>query len=290
MESVGQKLRAARLNLGLSLEDISARTRINLKNLSALEADAFEVISSRFIYKSFALQVAQAVGLNPDSLRDALDAAVSQIPEPLVPGHPGAPIPPHLPSLRASRVRLSRWVYSLALLIAMLAACSGLYAMWQNSRGSLMASVAKLEVSLEGKRSRPVASPVTPAPGVAHSPITAPVAASPVPQPPPPAVRIEVSALETSWLSVVADGKQVYAGILQPSESKSLEGREMARIRTGNAGGVEVTFNGKKLGPLGSRGQVRTVEFQKDGYRILEPTAHLALANFDPSAHQGFGQ
>jgi cytoskeleton protein RodZ len=289
MESVGQKLRAARLHLGVRLEDVSACTRINLKYLTALEADAFDVIGSRFIYKSFALQAAQAVGLDPESLRGDVETALTCLPEPLVPGQPGAPAPPQLASLRTPRVRWSRWISSLTLLIVMLAACSGLYALWQNSRGRVLASLESFHF-----RSRGAISAVTakvPASAVSVPvplPSEAPVAAAP--EPPAAPVRVEVAALERTWLSVAADGKEVYTGILLASQSKSLEGQERARIRTGNAGGVEVTFNGKKLGPLGSKGQVRTIVFKKDGYRIIQSPQHLAFADFTAALGQSFGQ
>ena len=64
---------------------------------------------------------------------------------------------------------------------------------------------------------------------------------------------------------------------------KELEGHNSARIRTGNAGGVNVLFNGKTIGSLGPRGQVRTVVFTKDNYEIVEPSAHIALTSFSPS-------
>jgi hypothetical protein len=44
-------------------------------------------------------------------------------------------------------------------------------------------------------------------------------------------------------------------------------------VRAGNAGGIQVVFNGKTIGPLGPKGQVRTAVFTRDRYTILEPAA-----------------
>lgn len=284
MESVGQKLRAARLRLGLTLDQVSASTRITLRSLSALEADAVEQISSRFLYKSFVRQFAEAVGLDTEELRAELDAAVARIPESLVPGQDGAPVPPRVPGLRASRVRFSRWVSSLTLLIAMLAVCSTLYAVWKNSRGAvLQASIASFHWGVH--RDTPAAPPKAPARPAVNA-ASVPAKAS---QPGPAPVRVEVCALERTWLSAFADGKEVYTGTLQASESKVLESQQTERIRTGNAGGVEIVFNGKKLGALGSRGQVETVEFEKNGYHIVQPSEHLAFAALRLTP-DGFGQ
>ena len=79
--------------------------------------------------------------------------------------------------------------------------------------------------------------------------------------------------MEKTWLSVSADGKEIYSGILQTAESKELEGQRTARVRAGNAGGIQVVFNGKTIGPLGPKGQVRTAVFTRDRYTILEPAA-----------------
>jgi len=63
-----------------------------------------------------------------------------------------------------------------------------------------------------------------------------------------------------------------------------LEGHDNARVRTGNAGGVNIIFNGKPLGALGGRGEVRTLVFTKQGYEIIGPPVHLAMTSFNPSA------
>src|SRR6185437_1385580 len=70
------------------------------------------------------------------------------------------------------------------------------------------------------------------------------------------AYRIELSAVEPTWLSINADGQQTFSGILAATDTKVLEARENVRIRTGNAGGVNVTLNGKALGVIGPRGQI----------------------------------
>ena len=59
---------------------------------------------------------------------------------------------------------------------------------------------------------------------------------------------------------------------LQPGESKTLTGLEVARMKVGNAGGIEIQWNGKPVGPIGTRGQVKTILFTPDNLQILEPT------------------
>jgi hypothetical protein len=178
----------------------------------------------------------------------------------------------------------------------MLMACSGLYALWQSARTETPAQFIASAVSF--LRLDSLATPVKrnhqpQATAAVAQPQPVPSLAQATPQPPPPPgedglFHIQLSAIEQTWLSVVTDGKEVYSGILHAAETKSLEGHDLARIRTGNAGGVEVVFNGRNLGPLGSRGQVRTVLFNRNGYEVLDPQAagllsgHMLLASYHP--------
>jgi hypothetical protein len=73
---------------------------------------------------------------------------------------------------------------------------------------------------------------------------------------------------------VVADGKIVYSGVLQPSESRSIDGK-FAKLITGNAGGLSVEFNGKSIGAVGDRGQVREVTFSPDRFEFSQGAQQL---------------
>ncbi len=99
-----------------------------------------------------------------------------------------------------------------------------------------------------------------------------------------PAFHVELSAVEATWLSIVADGKKTFSGVLGPSETKVLDGYNVARVRTGNAGAINMIFNGKPVGTLGPRGQVRIAIFRRNGYEIVEPPVPLALALFKVGA------
>jgi cytoskeleton protein RodZ len=312
MESVGEKLRQRRIGQGLTLADVSATTRISLKNLQAIENDNVSQISSAFFYKSFVRQFAERLGLDYSELAAAVQSCVSTIPEPAMPGQLHAELP-KVPRLEPARARNFRWFFSFVALVSVLAGCSGLYGVWETSRYNLQASVSSFMNSFAGgskTRTQPVLETGTRARsgrvGVAGKPaaatlITAPVAptpdrksvlkdgpAEPVAVANPTAetdsgFRVEVAAVEPTWLSITADNKEVYSGVLDTAETKELEGHDSARIRTGNAGGVNVLFNGKTIGSLGPRGQVRTVLFTKDNYEIVEPSAHIALTSFSPS-------
>lgn len=76
---------------------------------------------------------------------------------------------------------------------------------------------------------------------------------------------MEVVATSDAWLSVRADQQKLFEGFLRAGDRKRWEANERVRLRTGNAGATEVTLNGRRLDPLGSRGEVVERE-----WRLLE--------------------
>jgi hypothetical protein len=294
MESVGQILRNERLRQLLTLEEVSASTRITLKNLDAIEKDDLKQISSPFFYRSFVRQFADRLGLEFSTVSAAVETSANSLPRPLIPGEDGAPLP-RVPALRRDRKLDFRWVSSVFSLILVLAGCSSVAALWHASqsttgRASIVQLVRRFEISWPQAftQSKPTHElrPAAPIPATSQQP------ARVLPDLPAPnhqarnedsmvdsitGFRIEVSAIERTWISIVSDGKPVYSGILHADESKTLEGRESARIKMGNAGGVDVVFNGKEIGTLGPKGGVRTVVFTKDNYEIVEPSEHALL-------------
>lgn len=285
MQSVGQKLRHTREAQGRVLEEVNSTTRISLKNLRAIEADEIAVIGSAFLYRSFVRQFAEDLKLDYADLETATQESAGRIPAPRMPGE-GVSAAPRVAALPIGRRKKSRLLYSISSFAVMLAACSGVYALWQNSKFSLPAfqKLAKTRVSTPPvaavkqafqpgappERSDSNASTANPQPARAADPIDR--------------FTLELSATEPAWLSIVADGKPSFKGILEKAETKVLEGYRSARIRTGNAGGVEVVFNGKPLGVLGPRGQVCTVLFTQNNYEVLKTPVHISLVSFNQTA------
>jgi hypothetical protein len=66
-------------------------------------------------------------------------------------------------------------------------------------------------------------------------------------------------------VDITADGKQAVQDTLTPSAGKTVEARSQVVIRTGNAGALDISFNGKKLGSQGSLNQIKTLTFDSNG-------------------------
>jgi cytoskeletal protein RodZ len=89
--------------------------------------------------------------------------------------------------------------------------------------------------------------------GVTVSPTTSPI-------------DVKIHANQKSWVSIVADGKTVMEGVLPESSEKAIRANEQVLLVLGNAGGVEVSYNGKTLENLGKGQEVKKLKFTPSGY------------------------
>src|SRR5215472_4630623 len=270
MFSVGGMLLRARLEQRLDVATLAARTKINAKYLEAIEADDRSSFPYSFFYKSFVLQYARTLSLDTKEIEVELDRVLSADAPPLLPGqeNPTSPeVSPISTGFRKTGSRRTRNYLSLAGLIVVLAACTGIYAWWRQAHSTaafnfepsaLVVKAATVPVSVASAEAATQPQPPQPPPVVSQPP----------PAKPEVRVLVDLTAHQPTWLSVSSDGKPVFSGILAANQSKTVEGKESAKIRVGNAAGLEVRLNGKPLGPLGHQGQVLTVVFTPDNFQI----------------------
>ncbi len=74
-------------------------------------------------------------------------------------------------------------------------------------------------------------------------------------------VEITAKMLENCWISVRVDGQAAFEGTVEKGKEMSWKGKERVDIRAGNAGGIQITFNGQDVGTLGEIGQIAEREF-----------------------------
>jgi cytoskeletal protein RodZ len=278
MASVGTVLRSEREAQGRSVEDIAQELCIMASYVRAIEKDDAANLPGAFFYKSFVRQYATMMGLNPAEFVAEVEA-VTAVAEPAT-TVPEKPIRVPDPIVEASNN-------------------------FNFSSRSLTAPLAALAVALIGGGvfyawwKQPVEAAQKPAPVVVEKqaevlPIAATTAPTPEPAPVAEAaandspvavttkttttadgvkhIELSLSAKEKTWLSISSGGKQIFSGVLEAEETKTLSGLEMAKMTVGNAGGIDVHLNGKDVGPLGAKGQVRVVVFTPEGFSFLSNT------------------
>jgi cytoskeletal protein RodZ len=296
MTGVGEKLRGERVRQGLDLATLARMTRIRERYLTAIEENCIEQLPGRFFYKSFVRQYAATLGIDGSEFEAELDCI--ETPEViLAPRQTEFPLKPLDPIVEESNRRYlgSGRVWAPVILLAVVVAgCSAVYAWWRHHEAA--ATVRPRPVAAESTAEKPrVEQHQEAAPAVRSSAmpksLTMPVSPSPTAaqdsgsKKPVPSLEtgagedapivLNVSATDEVRLSISSEGRRVFDGLMEPSESKSIGGKDPFRIRVENAGAIEITWNGKFIGPIGEKGQVKEVVFTPDTYQILTPAGSL---------------
>jgi cytoskeleton protein RodZ len=299
MISVGNLLRSAREKQHRSVEQIADELCLLPRYLYAIEADDLPSLPGVFFYKSFVKQYARTLGMDPARLQSSLeeicsgqgapaDKADKEESAPVLDPRTATFLPPRTALSWAaadSEPKRSQYGYreltsrrmgmpAAALVLAVLI-CSGFYAWWMRPPAAHKQVVAAVPASSETPNLP--ARVNAPNSGASDSaaqnggpePAAAPEESSGVVQ----RAQLDLSATEPTWVSITSNGKEIFSGVLQPSQTKTLTGIESARMRIGNAGGLEVRWKGKPMGPFGARGEVRTVVLTEGNYEIVTPPA-----------------
>jgi cytoskeleton protein RodZ len=291
MLSVGETLKRARQSQSLDLATLAARTKISEKYLAAIESDDRSDFPSGFFYKSFVDQYAKFLALDTREIDAEVDRILSaDAPLPL-PGYESAVARSVSPLTAGSRFHFRRALGMAATLVIVVGGCSGFYTWWRTWKTAHAGAKVELASPKTVTRAAPApqveksAEEIAPAAPTAKAPksvqavqqedAAAPSAATEAasaaePSSPDYKVMLDLLAREATWLSVSSDGKPVFSGILKANESKIVSGKQFAKMRVGNAAGIEVRLNGKLLGPLGARGQVLVVLFTPDRFEIVQ--------------------
>lgn len=78
MDEIGQKLRAARVEKGLTIDDLQQKTKIQKRYLIAIEEGQFNQLPGDFYVRAFVKQYADEVGLNSAELLNEYDASMKK--------------------------------------------------------------------------------------------------------------------------------------------------------------------------------------------------------------------
>ncbi|HWC18335.1 MAG TPA: RodZ domain-containing protein [Terriglobales bacterium] len=294
MSGFGEKLRRQREMRGISLEEISASTKIGTRSLRAIEEEDFDKLPGGIFNKGFVRAYSSFLGLDEEETVADFDAAWNKYEEerrPALELHSPKPEQPEAGSRSA-------WLLVVALIL--LTAVGGLYLFQRREHQEASSVVPPSAESSESRsNSAPNSSPSLPnrelpappkdaaAPsdhsatattegqkpgsGVASGAVASAkqnnsTQALPTPQVRPSApIRLQVFAREDSWLSVSVDGKNVSEGILSAQKMRSIHAQKEVRLKVGNLAGVQVSFNGDRVDVDGQPKEVKELIFTAQG-------------------------
>jgi cytoskeleton protein RodZ len=318
MTSIGETLRRERIKRKLDLQGVSSELKISARMLEAIEAEDFGKLPGGVFARSFVRQYARLLGLDEDEISTELQRILE--PQSVNPSQaqslgkqPDIPLPrvEAWEAVGDKTSRGSKVLPPLAMVVVVMLVCSGIYSWWQHSHrpGTARPTVtAPTEAANTPAPSQPqsanpapspepsaaadrknetppeteVAKPASQAPSTGqaqsatHSSAAASIPASPA------VIRVEMTAVEPVWVSAHADGKYLFSATLQANESRTAEATGTVTLKLGNAGGIRISVNGKPIGPVGPKGQIRTVQLTPGGFQILPPEASKSASPIDP--------
>ena len=73
--------------------------------------------------------------------------------------------------------------------------------------------------------------------------------------------KLTIACQEKTWVRIVIDGAQVKEFLLNPEEVVTLDAKEGFDLLIGNAAGVKLIYNGKDVGFTGQAGEVKHINF-----------------------------
>lgn len=283
MASLGDKLRKARESQGRELSQIAEETRIHSRYLAAIEAEDWDTLPGGFFRKSFVHQYAQNLGVAEIDIEPELDQLAARDAPPLIPGQEprrvGSKLPPIAVASHSPRHSFKSLGAVMALL-AVLAVCAVVYSLWLNQQQQQPGQPQQVVTGREAvpdpppqRANEPVAEPAPEPPASTASgqnPLASEVGRPTQVQAEGP-LWIMIEAKEATWVRITSGGQHLFSGVLEPNETKKLYGLENAKVLVGNAGGLEIQSNGRPIGPIGLRGQVRVIILTPEGAEISTP-------------------
>lgn len=273
---------------GISLDEIVASTKIGRRLLLALEEEQFDLLPGGIFNKSYVRAYAKCVGMNEDeAVAEYLQATQEIVPDTKVIAHQHAFHSDSRPERSGFPI-----LPVLILLVVAIGAAAG-WQMYQNHRRDRQQRAAETPAESTGSATPlnpsnsgahvPAAAPATaqvsqsnvehkiPLPAPSEKPITASAAETPShtsnPSTAPPGASFEVTIRpkDPAWVSVKCDGKFVVRGIIKPPDVKSIRATNEVIFYTGNAGHVDVAFNGKAVPLSGGGNDPQTLVFDSRG-------------------------
>jgi len=229
--SIGPKLRQARIDRSLSIEETAWRTRIRPDLLRALEDEEFDAIGQQSFVRRHLSSYARFLGMDPteavEEFRSLQDEPEPSSIEELARKNREAPKP-----------RRPKWLFAAVISGAALAVAASVGALG----GQTERPAAKRSV---------VTTPATPKASASKAPAArAPVTAAQA------RVTLVVSALSATRLSILVDGTQVFDGTLYAGDQRTFRARSTIDVVAADAGTVRLTLNGAALGVPGRAGTV----------------------------------
>ena len=244
MWTLGETLRQARLDKGVSLADAARETRIRRSYLEALEAEDPAALPPAVYTRGFLRTYADYLGLSAQAMVDLYQPAARREPSPpLRSAVPRVAIPRQIP-LRPVLYGIGGIVFIVVFYI--------FWNWYQEAQHALRDGDSSLRArggtpTAVGARLPtpfPISAAASPSPSATATPIPTP---EPTPTPVIDGILVEFKTTARVYVEAAVDGRQVSAETFPAGTQRSLPlAKESVVMRASNGSAIDVTMNGTR--------------------------------------------
>jgi cytoskeletal protein RodZ len=220
--SIGESLAEARRQAGLTIAEVSQRTRIRESIIRAIEHDDFSACGGDFYARGHIRSIAKAIGADPAPLVSAYDAEHG----PLGAMRAADVFEPSTPIRIRERRSPSLTMIVAVVLLAIIG--FSVYRLVGSHHGSPRALGSATHQPSASAKPSPRSSAT---PSVARSNVV-----------------IQLTAVQDCWVQLTksSDGAQIYMGVIPAGSSMTWTEKQAVNMRLGNPPGVVLTVDGKR--------------------------------------------
>jgi hypothetical protein len=85
-------------------------------------------------------------------------------------------------------------------------------------------------------------------------------------------IRVAFTAAEPVWVSIKSDGTHTYSGTLEGQKTREFDASRKMTVLVGNAGSLDILLNGKRIGPIGGKGEIQLLVLTPSGAHVVPRT------------------
>jgi len=287
-ETLGKYLKNQRESKKISLREVANNTRVRENLLKAIEEDQYHLLPTTTYVKGFLLAYAKYLKLDSNEVLLRYERVLKGEPvtpppteppktkkkipptEPLKTKEKIPPTQPQKPKQKVLWNTIQTWVVGGVIVASLIV----FYLFFPYPSKLPIKPVPEKPVP-----EKPIIKEklsITPSPPViATTPVPPPTPSSPISAttsvPEKKALSLQLKAIEETWVSLQVDDQSEKEMTFKAGEGISVQASNRIRIIIGNAGGLDLIFNGKPLDKFGKPGEVLTLLFTSQGVEVKRP-------------------
>jgi cytoskeleton protein RodZ len=273
----GEGLKREREMRGVTLEEISAATRIATRFLRAIEGEHWDQLPGGVFNRGFVRAVARYLGLDEENIVAEYTLAVGD--------HQNVPVWTGSPPMVTPEQPWLAGIVSVVILLALLG--GGWFGTrrllaWRAARRAAQSTTlsaapspapsptsASQETPAEPAPPNDVAPPSNAQGAASGAPATATDSATATPpiSPENDLFELKIAASRRTKVTIVADKDVVYDGFMKPGENHFFSATDHFQVSAEDAGVLQIELNGKALPPIGPAGHAGKITLTRDALK-----------------------